>query len=77
MARMFGAFLCTCALCIIVHYSVSLYCCARPAVGKKQIASLTDGWYKQVSQRSTTEDDDDDETELFNSSTSVRQPLVN
>ena len=41
--------------------------------GQKQMATLTDKWYKEVSQRSTTEESEEDD--LFDL-TSDRQPLV-
>ena len=42
-------------------------------VGQRQMATLTDKWYKEVSQRSTTESSS--EEDLFPASD--RQPLVN
>lgn len=43
-------------------------------VGQKQMATLTDKWYKEVSQRSTTESSSEDD--MFNVP-AERQALVN
>lgn len=68
---------CSNGIDMIMAFVIIIILLSIHVTGKNQIASFTDKWYKEVSQRSTTEDDDDDDEEntLFDS-VSANQPLV-